>query len=109
MFKSKWENIVDSVEIQRETSIKVYDKIKNYRGKKLKNYNCNKPWGDMAIYSNGLVGPCCNLVGRKTPIGNIKDNSIKEIWNGSKMTELRNGFKKITQMKFVNLALSLKK
>ena len=92
LFKSKWENIVDSVEIQRETSIKVYDKIKNYRGKELKNYNCNKPWGDMAIYSNGLVGPCCNLVGRKTPIGNIKDNSIKEIWNGSKMTELRNGF-----------------
>ena len=93
LFKSKWENIVDSVEIQRETSIKVYDKIKNYRGKELKNYNCNKPWGDMAIYSNGLVGPCCNLVGRKTPIGNIKDSSIKEIWNGSKMTELRNGFK----------------
>lgn len=94
LFKSKWENIVDSVEIQRETSIKVYDKIKNYRGKKLKNYNCNKPWGDMAIYSNGSVGPCCNLVGRKTPIGNIKDNPIKEIWNGPKMLELRNGIMK---------------
>ena len=93
LFKEKWENIVDSVEIQRETSIKVYDKIKNYKGKKLDNYNCNKPWGDMAIYSNGLVGPCCNLVGRKTPIGNIKYNSISEIWNGEKMTELRNGFK----------------
>ena len=54
LFKSKWENIVDSVEIQRETSIKVYDKIKNYRGKELKNYNYfRKPWGDMAIYSNG--------------------------------------------------------
>ena len=94
LFKSKWENIVDSVEIQRETSIKVYDKIKNYRGKKLENYNCNKPWGDMAIYSNGSVGPCCNLVGRKTPIGNIKDNPIKEIWNGPKMSELRNGIMK---------------
>ena len=93
LFKKKWEKIVDSVEIQRETSIKVYDKIENYRGKKLENYNCTKPWGDMAIYSNGLVGPCCNLVGRKTPIGNIKDNSITEIWNGEKMTELRNGFK----------------
>ena len=92
LFKSKWENIVDSVEIQRETSIKIYDK--NYRGKKLKNYNCNKQWGDMAIYSNGSVGPCCNLVGRKIPIGNIKDNPIKEIWNGTKMSELRNGFVK---------------
>ena len=94
LFKSKWENIVDSVEIQRETSIKVYDKIKNYRGDKLKNYNCNRPWADIAIYSNGLVGPCCNLVGRKIPIGNVKDNPIKEIWNGPKMSELRNGFLK---------------
>lgn len=93
IFKNKWEGIVDSVEIQRETSIDVYDKIKNYSEKKLTNYNCNKPWGDMAIYSNGLVGPCCNLVGRKTPIGNIKNNSIAEIWSGKKMTELRNGFK----------------
>jgi len=93
LFKKKWHNIVDSVEIQRETSIEVYDKIKNYRGPKLKNYNCNKPWGDMAIYSNGLVGPCCNLVGRKTPIGNVKDSSIEKIWNGPKMTKLREGFK----------------
>ena len=92
LFKSKWETIVDSVEIQRETSIKVYDK--NFRGKKLKNYTCNKPWGDMSIYSDGSVGPCCNLVGRKIPIGNIKDTSIKEIWNGAKMSELRDGFVK---------------
>ena len=55
-------------------------------------YNCNKPWGDMAIYSDGTIGPCCNLVGRKTPIGNIKDNSISEIWNGDKMNLIREGF-----------------
>ena len=45
----------------------------------------------MAIYSNGLVGPCCNLVGRKTPIGNIKDNPIKEIWRA---LEIEGGNKK---------------
>ena len=48
----------------------------------------------MSIYSDGSVGPCCNLVGRKIPIGNIKDTSIKEIWNGAKMSELRDGFVK---------------
>ena len=46
----------------------------------------------MAIYSDGKVGPCCNLVGRKTPIGNIKNNSISEIWNGDKMNLIRDGF-----------------
>ena len=98
MFKKKWEGIVDSVEIQRETSVKLYDDLEELKkGKKYKDksdsYNCNKPWGDMAIYSDGKVGPCCNLVGRMTPIGNIKDQSIYEIWNGSKMNKIREGFK----------------
>ena len=99
VFQNKWKNIVDSVEVQRETSIEIYSKLENLReNQKDKNndikikYNCNKPWGDMAIYSDGKVGPCCNLVGRKTPIGNIKDNTISEIWNGKKMNFLREGF-----------------
>tara|TARA_B100000035_G_C20971058_1_gene541054 strand:- start:56 stop:1102 length:1047 start_codon:yes stop_codon:yes gene_type:complete len=99
MFKKKWEGIVDSVEIQRETSVKLYDDLEELKkGKKYKDksksYNCNKPWGDMAIYSDGKVGPCCNLVGRMSPIGNINDQSIYEIWNGSKMNKIREGFKK---------------
>lgn len=99
LFRKKWEGIVDSVEIQRETSVKLYDELEELKkGKKYINksnsYNCNKPWGDMAIYSDGKVGPCCNLVGRMSPIGNIKNQTIHEIWNGSKMKELRDGFKK---------------
>jgi len=98
-FKKKWEGIVDSVEIQRETSIKLYDEVEKIKkGKEYKDkskiYNCNKPWGDMSIYSDGKVGPCCNLVGRMSPIGNVKDQTIYDIWNGIKMNELRNGFKK---------------
>ncbi len=97
MFKTKWKNIADSIEIQRETSIEVYGKLEmlekdKYTANKGTKYNCNKPWGDMAIYSDGTVGPCCNLVGRKTPIGNIKDNTIKEIWNGKVMNEIRQSF-----------------
>lgn len=98
-FKKKWEGIVDSVEIQRETSVKLYEEVEKIKkGNTYKNkstiYNCNKPWGDMAIYSDGKVGPCCNLVGRMSPIGNIKDNNIYDIWNGEEMRKLREGFKK---------------
>ncbi len=97
-FKKKWENIVDSVEVQRETSINLYkdievlEKEKKYNPKN-KFYNCNKPWGDMAIYSDGRVGPCCNLVGRMSPIGNVNDQTVFDIWNGKKMNKLREGFK----------------
>jgi len=97
-FKEKWEGIVDSVEIQRETSINLYkdietlEKDKSYIPKNT-NYNCNKPWGDMAIYSDGRVGPCCNLVGRMSPIGNVNEKTVFEIWNGETMSKLREGFK----------------
>lgn len=97
-FKEKWEGIVDSVEIQRETSINLYkdietlEKDKSYIPKNI-DYNCNKPWGDMAIYSDGRVGPCCNLVGRMSPIGNVNEKTVFEIWNGETMRKLREGFK----------------
>tara|TARA_Y100001936_G_scaffold252797_1_gene314200 strand:+ start:1067 stop:2110 length:1044 start_codon:yes stop_codon:yes gene_type:complete len=98
LFKKKWVDIVDSVEIQKEQSIEVYEKLEKIndtevKKRKLKTYNCNKPWGDMSIYSDGSVGPCCNLVGRKAPIGNVNNNTIKEIWNGEKMNRIRDGFR----------------
>ena len=93
-FRKKWINIVDTVEIQREVSIDAYDKINlNKVGeRKLKKYNCQEPWGQMGIYSDGSVTPCCNIVGRNAPIGNIKNNTVSEIWNGQEMNKIRDGF-----------------
>ena len=90
---------MDSVEIQRETSIEAYDEIKkgNFKfenAEKLNtNYDCPEPWGQISIYADGTVAPCCNIVGRNYPIGNIKNSSISEIWLGDKMNEVREGFK----------------
>ena len=96
-FIDKWIDIVDSVEIQRETSIKAYDDIKlgkfNLKDNK-KNYDCSEPWGQVTVYSDGTVAPCCNTVGRNLPIGNIKKNSLKEIWNGPEMQKVRKSFLK---------------
>ena len=59
----------------------------------LKKYNCNEPWGQVTIHADGVVGPCCNTVGRNLPIGNIFKQGLKEIWQGSKMTNIRESFK----------------
>ena len=94
-FINKWISVVDSVEVQRETSIKAYDDIRSgkYNIKDtVKNYDCSEPWGQVTIYSDGTVAPCCNTVGRNLPIGNIKYNTLREIWNGPKMTEVRQSF-----------------
>jgi radical SAM protein with 4Fe4S-binding SPASM domain len=94
-FTSKWKTIVDTVEIQRELSIEAYERFKNNPNdseKKLKEYNCQEPWGQISIYADGTVAPCCNIFGRNIPVGNVMKNSIKEIWNSSKMNEIRGSF-----------------
>ena len=94
-FLDKWVEIVDTVEVQKESSIKIYDKLlnKNYENKVLlKNYNCNQPWGQVTIHSDGVVSPCCNTIGRNLPIGNIFEKSLKEIWSGDEMNNVRQGF-----------------
>ena len=53
----------------------------------------------MTIYSDGTVAPCCNPVGRNLPVGNVKNESIKDIWTGNKMSEIRNSFKNNTPSK----------
>jgi MoaA/NifB/PqqE/SkfB family radical SAM enzyme len=73
------------VKVQRETSIKAYDDIKfgkyNFQ-ENIKDYDCAEPWGQVTIYSDGTVAPCCNTVDRNLPVGNINKNSLTEIWNG---------------------------
>ena len=96
-FIKKWVGIVDSVEIQEEFPLSTYEKVNellksdkkiNYE---IDNYNCNEPWGQITIYSDGDVAPCCNLLGKKTTIGNIKNKTLKEIWQGNKANILRDG------------------
>lgn len=99
-FIKKWENIVDSVEVQNEVSINAYDQAKKLTHEEMflkdkpnsKKYNCRQPWGSFGIYSDGSATPCCNTFGRTMPVGNIKTDSISNIWKSSKMKQIRDNF-----------------
>ncbi len=61
------------------------------------NYSiCPFPWNALIICWDGSVIPCTQDFFNHNIIGNIKDNSIKEIWNGKKITLLR---KKLAEQK----------
>ncbi|MBI2431930.1 MAG: radical SAM protein [Candidatus Hydrogenedentes bacterium] len=48
---------------------------------------CFDPWLGLSIVSSGNAGPCCNFwEGHST---NIKDCSLKDVWFGPYMTEMR--------------------
>lgn len=51
---------------------------------------CKKPWDSIYIYYDGRVGPCANDQDKKQIIiGDIKKQSLDEIFYGEKITKLR--------------------
>ena len=53
---------------------------------------CHIPWQQMVVDSTGAAAPCCywgaydNI---NPPVGNVKEQSIEEIWNGEPYQKLR--------------------
>ncbi|MGA1840875.1 MAG: radical SAM/SPASM domain-containing protein [bacterium] len=60
---------------------------------------CLMLWREPVICWDGTMLPCCvDLIGQK-PLGNIKNHTIHEVWNGKEMVNLREKFikKKVDQ------------
>jgi radical SAM protein with 4Fe4S-binding SPASM domain len=54
---------------------------------------CTFPWYTLTIFFDGKVYPCPQDFMGRIPIGDLKKNSIKEIFNNQKIRELRKIFK----------------
>ncbi|MGJ3258672.1 MAG: radical SAM protein [Rhodospirillales bacterium] len=50
---------------------------------------CAYPFNSLHVWSNGDVTPCCTFFGKALVIGNAKDSTLKEIWDGPEMAEIR--------------------
>jgi radical SAM protein with 4Fe4S-binding SPASM domain len=49
---------------------------------------CIYPWIHLHAYPTGEIYPCCHAE-MKYPAGNCKNQSLKEVWQGAAMTQLR--------------------
>lgn len=49
---------------------------------------CMLPWSHLHAYPTGQAYPCC-LSEMKFPVGNLREQTLKEVWNGKHMKELR--------------------
>ena len=55
---------------------------------------CHMPWQQMVIDSAGAVAPCCYWGAYENdngPVGNIRHQTVDEIWNGEPFQKLRAG------------------
>ena len=63
------------------------EKLKN-PGDKISESFCVLPWIHLNTWPNGNVYPCC-LTDWREDIGNLKDNTMEELWNGGTMKSIR--------------------
>lgn len=50
---------------------------------------CHALWKQLVIHWNGDVIPCCTDIEGKLNLGNVREQSLREIWNGKPMRALR--------------------
>ena len=102
VFIKRWGHVVDNVEVQvysdYSSVYKLSNKSEEFNTKprklseKIKDPHCTQPWNTITIWPNGNVSPCCNLNGINLTIGNVNNDTVKNIWNSKKMTNIRKQF-----------------
>ncbi len=50
---------------------------------------CTQLWKWMVVYWDGSVVLCCADMFSSTPVGNLREDSIRDVWGGTVLTELR--------------------
>jgi MoaA/NifB/PqqE/SkfB family radical SAM enzyme len=53
---------------------------------------CYEPWTGMTVLADGTAVPCCNDYAGRMPLGDLKTQSLREIWNAEPMRALRRRF-----------------
>ena len=54
---------------------------------------CIVPWIHLNTEPNGRVKPCCAYLGEE--FGNLKNDTLEEIWNNHYMKSMRSSFLKV--------------
>lgn len=72
------------------SKIDVLMKTPLMQGKIKRKKRCLNLWRSLVVLQDGAVVPCCVDIDMQMKLGDIKENSLLEIFNGDKMRDLRN-------------------
>jgi radical SAM protein with 4Fe4S-binding SPASM domain len=89
-FLTRWKELVDYISVQElmefdemKLQLTPQNRVQN------SNFRCHQPWHRLTLRANGDALPCCTIWGQHLPMGNVKDQSLQEIWMSPPMVELR--------------------
>ena len=89
IFENKWKNKPIVLEIRAAHNFGGYCPEASLIKKQTKRYPCYHLWLSPAIHWNGDVSICCDDWGRKTVLGNVKNQTMRQIWNSKKIKQYR--------------------
>ncbi len=96
LFVEKWKDHVEYIDFQEMVDFRFVNTLIAQEYEKVEaieqtsdNTHCAYPFNSLNIWSNGDVSPCCTFYGKALIFGNVKKDSLKDIWNGDKIKTLR--------------------
>jgi len=104
-FDNYWRGIVDHVHPGRQISKSFAEYKTNGTPYPIRKQTCKNLWERMTVYWNGDVTICIQDFDGDHVLGNLREKSIKEIWNGEKLLSIK---KLHNENNFENLALCSK-
>ena len=97
-FLTKWAGRVDYIDFQEMVDFSNVSEMRETgtlldaspsQAEKLARTYCAYPFNSLHVWSNSDVTPCCTFFGKALVIGNVKNESLSEIWNGKKIKKIR--------------------
>ena len=89
-FWKKYLNKNDQVVVQKAHNWGSTVKVMKFGDEdQINNVPCIALWGTMCIHVDGSVGLCCMDTKNIFPLGNVKEQSIADIWHGAALQSMR--------------------
>jgi|APSaa5957512535_1039671.scaffolds.fasta_scaffold14564_3 radical SAM protein with 4Fe4S-binding SPASM domain len=91
-FIERWKKVVDFITIQDFMKPDIdsdYQYLDIDNRKKVDVFRCTQPWQRLYIRGNGDVTVCCAQFNNLLVIGNIRKDTLYDLWNSKKMRDFR--------------------
>ncbi len=94
-FKKFWTPLADKVDVNSYNTWLGTQEDRNVGEAKVLSqegkfeWACNHPWDELVVSADGRAGLCCLDYDLHAPVGDVKEKSIKEIWQGDKIQSYR--------------------